>query len=97
MKFNTLGKGVVAMHAIGLDALDIMIIHLVEVGQWTTVTNLVNECLDIASPAKVHNRIKNKLVATKILRLEESKEDGRTKYVHLGDKFNKIADKLEKL
>ena len=51
MKFDTLGKAVVAMNAIGLDTLDIMIIHLIKVGQWTTVTNLVNECLDIASPA----------------------------------------------
>ena len=97
MKFDTLGKAIVSMHAIGVDTLDIMIIHLVKVGQWTTVTNLVNECFDIASPATIHNRIKHKLVPAKILRLEESKEDGRTKYVHLGEKFSKIAGKLEKL
>jgi hypothetical protein len=97
MKFDTLGKAVVAMNAIGLDSLDLMIIHLVKVGQWTTVGNIVTECLDIASQANVHRRIKHKLVPAKILRLEESKEDGRTKYVHLGDKFSKIADKLEKL
>ena len=97
MKFNTFGKAVVAMNAIGLDTLDLMIIHLIEVGSYTTVGNLVTECLDIASPATVHGRIKHKLVPAKILKLEESKEDGRTKYVHLGEKFNKIADKLEKL
>ena len=97
MKFDTFGKAVVAMHAIGIDTLDIMIIHLIKVGQWTTVGDLVTECLDIASPATIHIRIKHKLVPLKILRLEESKEDGRTKYVHLGEKFNKVADKLEKL
>jgi hypothetical protein len=97
MKFDTLGKAVVSMYAVGIDTLDIMIIHLVKVGQWTTVGQLVNECADIASQANVHRRIKHKLVPAKILRLEESKEDGRTKYVHLGEKFSKIADKLEKL
>ena len=97
MKFNTFGDAVIARHAIGVDNLDVMIIRLVQVGQWTTVGKLVDECWDIASPATVHNRIKHKLVPAKILKLEENKKDGRTKYVHLGEKFNKIADKLEKL
>jgi hypothetical protein len=97
MKFDTLGKAVVAMYAIGLDTLDLMIIHLIKVGKFPTVGDVINECADIASPTTVHKRIKHKLIPAKILALEESTVDGRTKYVTLGEKFNKVADKLERL
>jgi hypothetical protein len=92
MKFNTLGKAVRELQALGLDDLDIAIIYHVNVGAYTTVGDIVLECGDVASPATIHTRLTKKLVKAKILQLVHSEEDGRTKYVELGSKFEKLSE-----
>lgn len=94
MKFNTLGKAVRELQALGLDDLDIAIIYHVNVGTYTTVGEILLDCKDIASPATIHGRLTKKLVKAKILKLAQAQNDGRTKYVELGSKFENLAELL---
>lgn len=93
MKFSTLGKAVSKFKDIGLDAIDIAILYKVESEENVMVKNIMEQC-DVASPATLHTRLTKKLVKAKLLKLEQCKEDGRTKYVVKGAKFNKLEEAL---
>ena len=97
MKFSSLGKAIKELQSIGLDDLDIMIMHQVNVGQYTTVGEIITGCANRASPATVHGRITKKLVDAKLLKLKLSPADKRVKYVELGSQFWNLADKLVRI
>lgn len=94
MKFNSLGKAIKELQALGLDDLDVMIMHQVNVGQYTTVSEIITSCAGRASQATVHGRITKKLVDAKLLKLKPCPSDKRMKYVELGSQFWNLADKL---
>lgn len=94
MKFNTLGKAVKKLQDIGLDDIDIAILYHVESNEDVTVGDILLDCADVASPATLHSRLSKKLIKAKLLQLKASKDDGRTKYVVKGCKFDAMESKL---
>ena len=94
MKFSSLGKAMQELHILGLDDLDIAILHQVDVGQFTQVGHIITSCAGRASPATVHSRITKKLLNAKLVKLKPCPADKRVKYVELGSKFWSLADKL---
>lgn len=93
MKFSTLGKAVRKLNDIGLDDVDIAILHRVDSNDNVMVKDIMAEC-DFASPATLHGRLTKKLVRAKLLKLESSRDDARTKYVVKGAKFHKLEEVL---
>jgi len=93
MKFSALGKAVSKLNSIGLDAIDIAILYRVESEEQVMVKDIMATC-DFASPATLHTRLSKKLVKSKLLKLETSKLDRRTKYVVKGVKFSKLEEVL---
>lgn len=96
MKFSNLGKAVSKLNDIGLDAIDIAILYRASTQDNVMVKDIMAECA-FASPATLHSRLAKKLVKAKLLKLEQCKEDGRTKYVVKGVKFHKLDDLLGEL
>lgn len=93
MKFNSLGSGVRKLKDIGLDAIDIAILHKVCTEENVMVKDIMADC-DFASPATLHTRLTKKLIKAKLLDTQDCKEDGRTKYVVKGSKFYKLDELL---
>lgn len=93
MKFSALGKAVSKLNSIGLDAIDIAILYRVDSEENVMVKDIMATC-DFASPATLHTRLTKKLVKAKLLRLDQCKVDGRTKYVVKGAKFYKLEETL---
>lgn len=94
MKFNTLGKAIRKLQDIGLDDIDIAILYHVDNNEEVTVGDILVDCGDVASPATLHSRLSKKLIKAKLLQLKASKDDGRTKYVVKGIKFDAMESKL---
>lgn len=85
---NTLGL----VHAkFGIDSIDLM---LLGIGLNERVTNVLEDCRHLGSPANLHSRLTKKLVKKKLVKLTPSDTDARVKYVTEGAKLKELEEIL---
>ena len=92
MKVEKRGNTLNMVHAkFGIDSIDLM---LLGVGMNERVTNVLEDCKHLGSPANLHSRLTKKLVKKKLVKLTPCDSDARVKYVTEGARLKDLEEIL---